>query len=169
MGNTANSQIHFAQPPCILYTFLSAVRLYNLRNEPDDTGRRIELTVLFGAGRRIDLEEVFIYAANKIFFLKPLFINQVYVINQVLRFAVGICFCRLAKNQKNEPREKAHPTFPLGSDPPTYKSSSQITQNPNPSPIGFRFGFACCGGPEGDRTLDLRVANAALSQLSYEP
>ncbi len=29
---------------------------------------------------------------------------------------------------------------------------------------------ACfCSGPEGDRTLDLRVANAALSQLSYEP
>ena len=25
------------------------------------------------------------------------------------------------------------------------------------------------GGLEGDRTLDLRVANAALSQLSYEP
>ena len=25
------------------------------------------------------------------------------------------------------------------------------------------------GGPEGDRTLDLCVANAALSQLSYEP
>ena len=25
------------------------------------------------------------------------------------------------------------------------------------------------GGPEGDRTLDLRVANAALSQLSHEP
>ena len=25
------------------------------------------------------------------------------------------------------------------------------------------------GGPEEDRTLDLRVANAALSQLSYEP
>ena len=24
-------------------------------------------------------------------------------------------------------------------------------------------------GPGGDRTLDLRVANAALSQLSYEP
>ena len=24
-------------------------------------------------------------------------------------------------------------------------------------------------GPEGDRTLDLRVANAALSQLSHEP
>ena len=26
-----------------------------------------------------------------------------------------------------------------------------------------------CGGSEGARTLDLRVANAALSQLSYEP
>ena len=25
------------------------------------------------------------------------------------------------------------------------------------------------GGPEGDRTPDLRIANAALSQLSYEP
>ena len=36
-------------------------------------------------------------------------------------------------------------------------------------PIGIRFGFAFCGGPKGDRTLDLRVANAALSQLSYEP
>ena len=24
-------------------------------------------------------------------------------------------------------------------------------------------------GPEGDRTLDLRIANAALSQLSYRP
>ena len=34
----------------------------------------------------------------------------------------------------------------------------------NRSDYAFR-----CGGPEGDRTLDLRVANAALSQLSYEP
>ncbi len=25
------------------------------------------------------------------------------------------------------------------------------------------------GGVEGDRTLDLRIANAALSQLSYHP
>ncbi len=25
------------------------------------------------------------------------------------------------------------------------------------------------GGPQGARTLDLRVANAALSQLSYNP
>ncbi len=27
----------------------------------------------------------------------------------------------------------------------------------------------CAGGLEGDRTLGLCVANAALSQLSYEP
>jgi hypothetical protein len=25
------------------------------------------------------------------------------------------------------------------------------------------------GGPDGDRTHDLRIANAALSQLSYQP
>ena len=31
-------------------------------------------------------------------------------------------------------------------------------------PIGIRFGFACCGGPEGARTLDLTDANRALSQ-----
>ena len=31
------------------------------------------------------------------------------------------------------------------------------------------FVFGPVGGPEEDRTLDLRVANAALSQLSYEP
>src|ERR1700687_897316 len=31
-------------------------------------------------------------------------------------------------------------------------------------------GLGClCGGDEGDRTLDLRIANAALSQLSYVP
>jgi hypothetical protein len=29
-------------------------------------------------------------------------------------------------------------------------------------PLGF-------GGAEGDRTLDLRIANATLSQLSYRP
>ncbi len=29
--------------------------------------------------------------------------------------------------------------------------------------------FAAAGGPGGDRTHDLRVANAALSQLSYKP
>ena len=30
-------------------------------------------------------------------------------------------------------------------------------------------GAFCFGGPGGDRTLDLCVANAALSQLSYKP
>ena len=29
--------------------------------------------------------------------------------------------------------------------------------------------FSGFGGPERDRTVDLRVANAALSQLSYKP
>ena len=28
---------------------------------------------------------------------------------------------------------------------------------------------AVIGGGEGDRTLDLRIANATLSQLSYSP
>jgi hypothetical protein len=28
---------------------------------------------------------------------------------------------------------------------------------------------SCDGGGEGDRTLDLRIANATLSQLSYSP
>jgi hypothetical protein len=43
------------------------------------------------------------------------------------------------------------------------------TKNPNPSPIGNRFGFFLFGGPGGIRTLDLCDANAALSQLSYGP
>ena len=30
-------------------------------------------------------------------------------------------------------------------------------------------GLWCSGGDEGDRTLDLRIANATLSQLSYVP
>lgn len=30
-------------------------------------------------------------------------------------------------------------------------------------------GLFLSGGPKGDRTLDLRIANAALSQLSYIP
>ena len=28
------------------------------------------------------------------------------------------------------------------------------TKNPNPSPIGKKFGFCCCGAPPGTRTLD---------------
>ena len=31
------------------------------------------------------------------------------------------------------------------------------------------FGFACFGGDEEDRTLDLTDANRTLSQLSYAP
>lgn len=29
--------------------------------------------------------------------------------------------------------------------------------------------YGKAGGPEGDRTLDLHIANVALSQLSYRP
>ncbi len=43
------------------------------------------------------------------------------------------------------------------------------TKNPNPSPIGNRFGFFLFGGPRGIRTLDLSDANRTLSQLSYRP
>ena len=51
----------------------------------------------------------------------------------------------------------------------TFTGSSKM--NPNPSPIGTTVGFGLSwfGGLEEDRTLDLRIANAALSQLSYEP
>ena len=46
-------------------------------------------------------------------------------------------------------------------------------QQKTPIKSGFmrNISFLCSyyGGPEGDRTLDLCVANAALSQLSYEP
>ncbi len=33
----------------------------------------------------------------------------------------------------------------------------------------LQMAFERSGGVEGDRTLDLRIANAALSQLSYHP
>ncbi len=46
-------------------------------------------------------------------------------------------------------------------DPAYFRAKKKMR---NRSDYAFRF-----GGPEGDRTLDLRVANAALSQLSYEP
>lgn len=46
-------------------------------------------------------------------------------------------------------------------------------QQKTPILSGFfgNISFLCSyyGGPEGIRTLGLRVANAALSQLSYEP
>ena len=31
------------------------------------------------------------------------------------------------------------------------------TKNPNPSPIGKKFGFLCCGAPPGTRTLGLLI------------
>ena len=43
------------------------------------------------------------------------------------------------------------------------------TKNPNPLPIGIKFGFLHCGGPGGIRTHDLSDANRTLSQLSYRP
>ena len=43
------------------------------------------------------------------------------------------------------------------------------TRNPNPFPIGIKFGFLKYGGPKGIRTLDLSDANRTLSQLSYGP
>lgn len=43
--------------------------------------------------------------------------------------------------------------------------SERACERPRGSPRWLPDG----GGPEGDRTLDLCVANAALSQLSYKP
>ena len=36
------------------------------------------------------------------------------------------------------------------------------TKNPNPSPIGKKFGFCCCGAPEGTRTPDLLIRSQTL-------
>ena len=35
--------------------------------------------------------------------------------------------------------------------------------------VGAGFAWRSFGGPKGDRTLDLQIANLALSQLSYGP
>jgi hypothetical protein len=34
------------------------------------------------------------------------------------------------------------------------------TKNPNPSPIGKKFGFCCCGAPPGTRTLGPLIKRA---------
>ena len=47
---------------------------------------------------------------------------------------------------------------------PIYREFTAYREFSNLSDYVFRI-----GGPEGDRTLDLCVANAALSQLSYKP
>ena len=47
------------------------------------------------------------------------------------------------------------------------------TKNPNPSPIGKKFGFCCCGAPPGTRTLGPLIKSQLLYQLSqrckYDP
>ena len=43
---------------------------------------------------------------------------------------------------------------------PMPLAASIDTKNPNPSPIGIRFGFLKCGGPNRDRTDDLTDAKA---------
>ena len=40
------------------------------------------------------------------------------------------------------------------------------TKNPNPSPIGKKFGFCCCGAPPGTRTLGPLIKSQLLYQLS---
>ena len=47
-----------------------------------------------------------------------------------------------------------------------YQSGHFTAKPPAKKQVFVQYLF---GGPEGDRTLDLRVANAALSQLSHEP
>ena len=49
----------------------------------------------------------------------------------------------------------------------SYEVSESRPQDKNPLPRQRVFIFH--GGDEGDRTPDLSVANAALSQLSYIP
>ena len=36
------------------------------------------------------------------------------------------------------------------------------TKNPNPSPIGKKFGFCCCGAMEGTRTPGLQIRSQSL-------
>ena len=50
-----------------------------------------------------------------------------------------------------------------------YFISLKYKINPNPSPIGVRFGLSFDGGDKEDRTPDLLNAIQALSQLSYAP
>ena len=54
------------------------------------------------------------------------------------------------------------PALPCGFEPLRPGSQNEKKQGTNPC-------FFHNGGPEGVRTLGLRVANAALSQLSHGP
>ena len=40
------------------------------------------------------------------------------------------------------------------------------TKNPNPSPIGKKFGFCCCGAPSGTRTLGPLIKRASRRFVS---
>ena len=40
------------------------------------------------------------------------------------------------------------------------------TKNPNPSPIGKKFGFCCCGAPSGTRTQDPLIKSQLLSLVA---
>ena len=42
------------------------------------------------------------------------------------------------------------------------------TKNPNPSPIGKKFGLCCCGAPPGTRTLGPLIKSQLLYQTELE-
>ena len=45
----------------------------------------------------------------------------------------------------------------------------QNTKNPNPSPIGKKFGFCCCGAPPGTRTLGpLIKRNRCATSVNFQ-
>ena len=44
-----------------------------------------------------------------------------------------------------------------------------FVQKKSRNPFGYRLDLHFDGGATGDRTPDLRIANATLSQLSYRP
>ena len=46
-----------------------------------------------------------------------------------------------------------------------FSKPLKYKMNPNPSPIGVRFGLSFVGGPEGDRTSDLLNAIQARSPI----
>ena len=54
----------------------------------------------------------------------------------------------------------------IGRGYPAYLQAGDMTAGPYGRCAICRMSI---GGAEGDRTLDLRIANAALSQLSYCP
>ncbi len=64
-----------------------------------------------------------------------------------------------------------HSDFPFKrkhSDCQAFCWAALLIEMVSKNPVSLR-GRIFCGGPERDRTVDLRVANAALSQLSYKP